>query len=105
MPVFLLLAALVMAAELPARGGERTSPTPTPAPLPRRGAAREGAVSGMEGFTPTDVLRFEPLLIEGRVQKPQAIHLLTRSAPSFGDLIPEESFLPRILEAVESEPF
>lgn len=61
--------------------------------------------TGMEGRKPTDVLRFDPIVIEGRVQAPQAIHLLDRSKGSFGDLLPDESLLPRIFEALESEPF
>ena len=64
-----------------------------------------GMTSGMEGRRPTDVLRFDPLLIEGRVQKPQAVHLLQRQAPAFVDLIPEDPFLTKILDALESEPF
>lgn len=72
--------------------------TPVPTPV-------SAEATGMEGRKPTDVLRFDPIVIEGRVQAPQAIHLLDRSKGSFGDLLPDESLLPRIFEALESEPF
>ena len=72
--------------------------TPLPAPV-------SAEASGMEGRKPTDVLRFEAIVIEGRAQAPLAIHLLDRSKGSFGELLPDESLLPRIFEAVESEPF
>lgn len=61
--------------------------------------------SGMQGKKPTDVLRFEPLVIEGRVQAPQAVQVLRRGDVSFHELLPPESLLPLIVEAVESEPF
>lgn len=94
----------------PAFAGEKAKPTPppqaapagTPTPAP---VSTTGMPSGMEGRKPTDVLRFEPLVIEGRVQAPQAVRSLERADASFGDLLPPDSLLPRIAEAVESEPF
>lgn len=87
--------------------GKPEEPAPPPAGTPApSGMSAGGMASGMEGRSPTDVLRFEdPLLIEGRVQKPQGLHLLRREATAFSDLIPEDHFLEKIFEAVESEPF
>lgn len=51
------------------------------------------------------VLVFDALTIEGRVQRPQAIYTSERSVPAFGALVPEDSFLEKIVEAVEKEPF
>ena len=115
--------ALLACLALQAFAGERAKPDPlelpgTPVATPVSAAAPRGTpalatladsegqdVTGMEGRKPTDVLRFEAIVIEGRVQAPLAIHLLDRSKGSFGELLPDESFLPRIFEAVESEPF
>ena len=103
------LTALLACLALPAFAGPRAKPMPvgsldlppgTPVATPVSAEA-----SGMEGRTPTDVLRFEAIVIEGRVQAPLAIHLLDRSKGTFGELLPDESLLPRIFEAVESEPF
>jgi hypothetical protein len=51
------------------------------------------------------VLKLDPLTIEGRIAKPKAIYSLQRAAPAFSELVPEESFVPRILESVEEDPF
>ena len=91
-------------AATPPASAAKPAGTATPKPV----STPEPAVSsgsGMEGRRPTDVLRFETLVIEGRVQTPEAVHRKDRSDVSFSELVPEESLLPRILEAVESEPF
>ncbi len=51
------------------------------------------------------VIRLEELKIEGRIQKPQAFYLLQRSSLNFDDLNREESFLDKVVEAVEKPPF
>lgn len=51
------------------------------------------------------VIRLEELQIEGRIQKPQAFYLLQRSNLNFDDLNREESFLDKVVEAVEKPPF
>ena len=50
-------------------------------------------------------LTFDSLKIEGRIPRPQAIYKLERSRTSFGDLEPDDDFLPRILDSVEGDPF
>lgn len=108
MRVAALAALLVFAA--PALAGEPAAPKPSPAPRatgtpPPAPVSTPEMISGMEGRKPTDVLRFETLVIEGRVQTPEAVHLEERSDVDFIGLLPRESLLPRILDAVESEPF
>lgn len=104
------LAALLLVFAAPALAGEPAAPKPSPAPratgtpTPAPVSTPE-MISGMEGRKPTDVLRFETLVIEGRVQTPEAVHLEERSDVDFIGLLPRESLLPRILDAVESEPF
>ena len=51
------------------------------------------------------VIRLEELKIEGRIQKPQAFYLLQRSNLNFDDLNREETFLDKVVEAVEKPPF
>jgi hypothetical protein len=98
-----LLAAPALAGQRPKPADpEAADPIGTPAPAP---LSTGGMPSGMEGRKPTDVLRFEPLVIEGRTQAPQAVRVLKRADVSFSDLLPPESLLPKIAEAVESEPF
>jgi len=97
--------ALLACLALPAFAGERAKPDPLTLPGTPVATPVSADVTGMEGRQPTDVLRFEAIVIEGRVQAPLAIHLLDRSKGSFGELLPDESLLPRIFEAVESEPF
>jgi hypothetical protein len=70
------------------------------------GTAPAPAVSdALAGSQPAPVLTFDPMTIEGRIQKPQAIYSLQRSAPAFSELAPEETFVPKILTSVEEDPF
>ncbi|HEU4384358.1 MAG TPA: hypothetical protein VFR85_12775 [Anaeromyxobacteraceae bacterium] len=51
------------------------------------------------------VLRAEEMKVQGRIQKPQAVFLMPRTNPSHGDLDRAQSFLPKVIEATEKEPF
>ena len=51
------------------------------------------------------VIRLEAITVEGNIQKPQAFYILQRSNPSFDELNPPESFVPKVVESVEKEPF
>ena len=51
------------------------------------------------------VIRLDAITVEGRIQKPQAFYILQRSNPSFDELHPPESFVPKVVESVEKEPF
>ena len=88
-----------------APGDDEPRPPADPGTESRDAVSAPPMSPGMEGRTPTDVLRFDALVIEGRIEKPQAVYLLQRTSPSFGDLVPDEPLTPRIFEAVESEPF
>lgn len=58
---------------------------------------------GEEALTLTEDGGF---LIEGKVQKPEVVVVISRENLSEGiDLRIRESFLPKILEALEKEPF
>ncbi|GAB4291401.1 MAG: hypothetical protein Kow0090_04880 [Myxococcota bacterium] len=51
------------------------------------------------------VIRLEALKIEGRIQKPEAFYILQRANLRHSGLEKPESFLPKIVESLESEPF
>lgn len=51
------------------------------------------------------VLRLEEMKVEGRIHKPQAMFLMPRANLNYGDLDRAESFLPKVGQATEKEPF
>ena len=52
------------------------------------------------------VITFEEgIVIDGKVQKPEAFYILQRSELNFKGLEPKKSFIPLILKTVEEEPF
>lgn len=53
----------------------------------------------------TTTIRLEEIRVEGRIQKPQAFYILPRSNLDYEALDRIESFLPKIEESVEREPF
>jgi hypothetical protein len=53
----------------------------------------------------TTTIRLEEIRVEGRIQKPQAFYILPRSNLDYEGLDRTESFLKKIEESVEREPF
>jgi hypothetical protein len=51
------------------------------------------------------VIRLEAIKVEGRIQKPQAFYILQRSNLNFEGLELKQSFIPKIIESVENDPF
>ena len=51
------------------------------------------------------VIRLEAIKVEGRIQKPQAFYILQRSNLNFESLELRKSFIPKIIESVEKDPF
>ncbi len=51
------------------------------------------------------VIRLEAIKVEGRIQKPQAFYILQRSNLNFEGIELKRSFVTRILESIEREPF
>lgn len=54
---------------------------------------------------PRKVIRLDSITIEGKIQKPQAFLLLQRSGLNFDDLERNESFIPKVIKAVDKDPF
>ena len=51
------------------------------------------------------VIRLEEVVIEGRVQKPNAFYVLQRSSLGYEEAHVQQSFVQDIVESVEHEPF
>ena len=67
-----------------------------------------GQVLGQEAAQkkrPKKVLRLEEMKVEGRIHKPQAMFLMPRANLNYGDLERSEPALPKVVKAVENEPF
>ncbi len=64
-----------------------------------------GAARAAETTKPRKVLKLDVITVEGRIQKPQAFYILQRSNLNFGELERSETFLPKIVQSVNHEPF
>jgi hypothetical protein len=51
------------------------------------------------------VIRLEAIKVEGRIQKPQAFYILQRSNLNFEGLELKQSFIPKIIQSIDSAPF
>ena len=51
------------------------------------------------------VIRLEEIKIEGRIQKPQAFYILQRSSLNFESLELKQSFVSKIIQSIDKEPF
>ncbi|RKH50907.1 hypothetical protein [Corallococcus aberystwythensis] len=54
---------------------------------------------------PAKAIHLEAIKVEGRIQKPEAFYFLDRSKPSFDDLNRTESFVPKVVQSVQQDPF
>ncbi|MFB1482985.1 hypothetical protein [Corallococcus sp. RDP092CA] len=67
--------------------------------------AAEGATPAPAAKKPAKAIRLEAIKVEGRIQKPEAFYFLDRSKPSFDDLNRTESFVPKVVQSVQQDPF
>lgn len=54
---------------------------------------------------PRKVIRLDEVRVEGHIQKPQAFLLQQRSNLNFEELERTESFIPKVIKAVDKDPF
>jgi hypothetical protein len=66
---------------------------------------RVAAARSDETQKPRKVLKLDVITVEGRIQKPQAFYILQRSNLNFGELERTETFLPKIVQSVNHDPF
>jgi hypothetical protein len=64
-----------------------------------------GSAQAQESHKPRKVLKLDIITVEGRIQKPQAFYILQRSSLNFDDLEKSETFVPKIVQSVNHEPF
>jgi hypothetical protein len=64
-----------------------------------------GGAQAQETRKPRKVLKLDIITVEGRIQKPQAFYILQRSNLNFGELEKSETFVPKIVQSVNHEPF
>ncbi|RYZ33550.1 MAG: hypothetical protein EOO71_41675 [Myxococcaceae bacterium] len=50
-------------------------------------------------------IRLDEIIVKGRIPKPEAFYFLDRSKPSFDDLNRTESFVPKVVQSVDQDPF
>ena len=74
-------------------------------PEPKPAAKAPADTKAQAGARPKRVLRLEELKVEGRIQKPQAMFLMPRANLNYGDLERGESFVLKLSEPLQSEPF
>jgi hypothetical protein len=61
--------------------------------------------SSQSGTKKKKVIRLDALTVEGKIQKPQAFYILQRSNLNFEELNKPESFMPKVVESVDKQPF
>ncbi|NOJ93917.1 hypothetical protein D7W82_39190 [Corallococcus sp. CA049B] len=68
-------------------------------------STKKAAASATPAKKPAKAIRLEAIKVEGRIQKPEAFYFLDRSKPSFDDLNRTESFVPKVVQSVQQDPF
>ena len=64
-----------------------------------------GGAQAQESHKPRKVLKLDIITVEGRIQKPQAFYILQRSNLNFDQLEKSETFVPKIVQSVNHDPF
>jgi hypothetical protein len=94
--VLLLAAAPVLAQD---------AATPTPSQGESQAEAKGSQAAPQKDGKKRKVIRLEAITVEGHIQKPQAFYILQRSNLNFDELNKAESFTPKVVKSVETEPF
>jgi hypothetical protein len=68
-------------------------------------AAALPALAQDAGAKKKKVIRLDALTVEGKIQKPQAFYILQRSNLNFEELNKPESFVPKVVQSVDKQPF
>jgi len=101
------LSVAVLTIGVAARAGAQTAPLPRKGQQPATVGARPSTASGRAEGKPAGrkVVRLEEMRVEGRIQKPQALMLMPRASVASGDADRNESFLPKVKDATQKDPF
>lgn len=68
-------------------------------------ATSERAQAQDEGRRQPRIIQLEEIVIEGRVQKPNAFYILNRSSLGYEVMDLRTSFLHEVIRSVQEEPF
>ena len=91
-----LILTLMITGASPSRGQEAEQGAAAPAPKVKV----ERSASGQKVFRIT-----EGIVVEGRLQKPNAFYVLQRSSIDYDWETLNQGFLPKIIQATEKRPF
>jgi len=92
-----LLAVLISSAAL-------AQPAPAPAPPPAPGA-QSPTFKIERGAGGKKVYRLGEIVIEGKIQKPEAFYVLQKSSINYEWTELKQDFIPKILDSVSKAPF
>ncbi|RKG67922.1 hypothetical protein D7V88_40890 [Corallococcus terminator] len=81
--------------------GPSRAEDPAPASAPKS----EGSAQAATAKKAPKAIHLDAITIDGRIQKPEAFYFLDRSKPSFDDLNRTESFVPKVVQSVDQDPF
>lgn len=62
-------------------------------------------VDSPEAVAQQAIFEFDEIVVEGRIQKPEAFYIIQAANLSYEPVDPKPTFLPELLESVEEEPF
>ncbi len=52
-----------------------------------------------------DYIELDALIVEGQIQRPQAVYIIQRAGLDFGAMAKRESFVGKVTDSIKSEPF
>ncbi len=52
-----------------------------------------------------EIMELDAIVVEGRIQRPQASYILQRASVDFGINAKRKSFVSKIVESINTEPF
>jgi len=74
-------------------------------------AAALGALLGLCAASPAQaqkkqrIIELEALIVEGQIQRPQAVYIIKRAGLDFGAAAKRKSFIDKVKETISEEPF
>ena len=63
------------------------------------------APGGVRTAHAQSILELDAIVVEGRIQRPQASYIIKRASIDFGIQAKRQSFVDRIVESIEGDPF
>lgn len=67
--------------------------------------AASAILFSMPAWAQKGVINLDETVIKGRIQKPEAFYILQHANLNYEKLVPKQTFMPELLNSVETEPF